>query len=199
MIFQIKSLIWTFFFFCFLSSNARYTRGRTRPIFFFFFLPPSHVRRTMLKRISANCQFIGRARAARKNGDELFQPGPASYDRSLSGVSIDFINTANRLPVCDYRATKQPAVSLSRATGHFNLFHFYRGSSPRSTISGTNTERHRTSIRITRKIRLGLISFVESSLKGWSWNTDVSWPRCLSIRLYTYSMRKKIYEMLLSD
>lgn len=153
----------------------------------------------MLKRISANCQFIGRARAARKNGDELFQPGPASYDRSLSGVSIDFINTANRLPVCDYRATKQPAVSLSRATGHFNLFHFYRGSSPRSTISGTNTERHRTSIRITRKIRLGLISFVESSLKGWSWNTDVSWPRCLSIRLYTYSMRKKIYEMLLSD
>ena len=111
----------------------------------------------MVKRISANCQFIGRARAARKNGDELFQPGPASYDRSLSGVSIDFINTANRVWVPRHETTGR----LIKAILIFSSF--IGGSSPRSTVSGT------TSVRITPEIRLGLISFVESWPKGWSW------------------------------
>lgn len=52
----------------FLPDNVRHTSYARRLSF-------SPVQQTTLKRISANCRFIGRARAARKNGDELFQPG----------------------------------------------------------------------------------------------------------------------------
>ena len=95
--------------FLLLPSTIRETRENTHSRQ--FFLP----RGSTLKRISANCQFIGRARTARKNERRIISARrqlPA--DRYPVSVLISLIPRTGYL--CDYRAAKQPAVSLSQAT-----------------------------------------------------------------------------------